>query len=69
MSEILRQVTLENLSTLLFNGTNGRNLKITTSKEQSEKISQVVDMQNTRKLKKTPEGRLILGPKIQKQEL
>lgn len=39
MSEILRQVTLENLSTLLFNGTNGRNLKITTSKEQSEKIS------------------------------
>lgn len=39
MSEILRQVTLENLSTLLFNGTNGRNLKITTRKEQSEKIS------------------------------
>lgn len=69
MSEILRQVTLENLSTLSFNGTNGRNLKITTRKEQSEKISQVVDMQNTRKLKKTPEGRLILGPKIQKQEL
>lgn len=26
-------------------------------------------MQNTRKLKKTPEGRPILGPKIQKQEL